>query len=78
MIANIYLGNNQAAFDSGKKWDLAIVDPPYGIDRNGMNMGNSVFNTDDKIWDKTIPDISFFNSIFQCSKSFYCTVSCAA
>jgi site-specific DNA-methyltransferase (adenine-specific) len=69
MIANIYLGNNQAAFDSGKKWDLAIVDPPYGIDRNGMNMGNSVFNTDDKIWDKTIPDISFFNSIFQCSKN---------
>ena len=51
MIANIYLGNNQSAFDSGKNWDLAIIDPPYGIDRNGMNMGNSVFNTDDKIWD---------------------------
>lgn len=31
-----------------KYFDLAIVDPPYGIDRNGMNMGNSVFNKDDK------------------------------
>ncbi len=26
-----------------KYFELAIVDPPYGIDRNGMNMGNSVF-----------------------------------
>jgi len=67
MTANIYLGSNQAAFDSGKKWDLAIVDPPYGIDRNGMNMGNSVFNADDKVWDKAVPDTSFFNSLFDCS-----------
>jgi len=67
MTANIYLGSNQAAFNSGEKWSLAIVDPPYGIDRNGMNMGNSVFNTDDKVWDKAVPDISFFNSLFDCS-----------
>jgi len=36
MTANIYLGSNQAAFDGGKKWDLAIVDPPYGIGENGQ------------------------------------------
>ncbi len=36
-------------------YDLAIVDPPYGIDRNGMNMGNSVFNQDNKKWDKETP-----------------------
>ena len=27
-------------------FDLAIVDPPYGIKRNSLQMGNSVFNKD--------------------------------
>ena len=52
-----------------KHFDLAVVDPPYGIDRNGMNMGNSVFNKDDKLWDKSIPDILYFNELFRVSKN---------
>jgi len=52
-----------------KYFDLAVVDPPYGIDRNGMNMGNSVFNKDDKKWDKTIPCESYFAELFRCSKN---------
>jgi site-specific DNA-methyltransferase (adenine-specific) len=52
-----------------KYFDLAVVDPPYGIDRNGMQMGNSVFNTDDKIWDKDIPSIDYFNELFRVSKN---------
>jgi site-specific DNA-methyltransferase (adenine-specific) len=48
---------------------LAIVDPPYGIDRNGMNMGNSVFNKDNKKWDNNIPSNEYFNELFRVSKN---------
>jgi site-specific DNA-methyltransferase (adenine-specific) len=44
-------------------FDLAVVDPPYGIDRNGMNMGNSVFNKDSKVWDKEIPHQDYFDEL---------------
>ncbi len=50
-------------------FDLAIVDPPYGIDRNGMNMGNSVFNKDDKKWDKNTPNDEYFKELFRVSKN---------
>jgi len=50
-------------------FDLAIVDPPYGIDRNGMNMGNSVFNKDDKKWDSDVPTKEYFNELFRLSKN---------
>jgi len=52
-----------------KFYDLAVVDPPYGIDRNGMNMGNSVFNQDDKKWDKETPSNEFFTELFRVSKN---------
>ena len=52
-----------------KYFDLAIVDPPYGIDRNGMNMGNSVFNKDDKKWDCKIPTKEYFNELLRVSKN---------
>ena len=52
-----------------KYFDLAVVDPPYGIDRNGMNMGNSVFNKDNKKWDKTTPDKKYFEELFRVSKN---------
>jgi site-specific DNA-methyltransferase (adenine-specific) len=52
-----------------KEFDLAIVDPPYGIDRNGMQMGNSVFNKDEKIWDKSIPTDKYFTELFRVSKN---------
>jgi site-specific DNA-methyltransferase (adenine-specific) len=50
-------------------FDLAVVDPPYGIDRNSMNMGNSVFNKDEKKWDKAIPKSYFFQELFRISKN---------
>ena len=50
-------------------FDLAIVDPPYGINRNGMNMGNSVFNKDDKTWDDNVPTEEYFNELFRVSKN---------
>jgi site-specific DNA-methyltransferase (adenine-specific) len=51
-----------------KHFDLAIVDPPYGIDRNGMNMGNSVFNKDNKKWDSKIPSKQYFKELFRVSQ----------
>lgn len=50
-------------------FDLAIVDPPYGIDRNGMNMGNSVFNKDNKMWDKNVPTWEYFSELIRVSKN---------
>ena len=50
-------------------FDLAIVDPPYGVNRNGMQMGNSVFNKDDKRWDIEAPNQEYFNELFRCSKN---------
>lgn len=52
-----------------KHFDLAIVDPPYGIDRNGMNMGNSVFNKHNKKWDKNVPCDLYFEELFRVSKN---------
>jgi site-specific DNA-methyltransferase (adenine-specific) len=52
-----------------KYFDLAVVDPPYGIDRNGMTMGNSVFNKDNKLWDKSAPNADYFNELFRVSKN---------
>lgn len=50
-------------------YELAITDPPYGINRNGMNMGNSVFNKDDKKWDDTVPTDNYFKELFRISKN---------
>ena len=50
-------------------FDLCVIDPPYGIDRNCMNMGNSVFNKDNKTWDKEIPKADFFEELFRISKN---------
>ena len=50
-------------------YSLSIVDPPYGIDRNGMNMGNSIFNKDDKTWDNKAPDKEYFDLLFNISNN---------
>jgi site-specific DNA-methyltransferase (adenine-specific) len=50
-------------------FDLAICDPPYGIKRNGLQMGNSVFNKDSKNWDNNPPDKEYFKELFRISKN---------
>ena len=44
-------------------FDLAIVDPPYGI-----NVSTRVFN-DGKNWDNEIPTKEYFNELFRVSKN---------
>ena len=52
-------------------FDLAIVDPPYGIGIN-MNMGRKKGQTkkhDVKNWDNEIPSQKYFDELKRCSKN---------
>lgn len=54
-----------------KFFDLAIVDPPYGIDIN-MNMGRKKGKRKshgEKDWDSSAPDLKYFNELFRVSKN---------
>lgn len=55
-----------------KYFDLAIVDPPYGIDLANMNMGagkkpkhsrNKSRGFKNKNWDKNVPSLDYFNEL---------------
>lgn len=58
-------------------FDLAVVDPPYGLDIANMDMGigtaprcskaeNRLWNKAD--WDSSAPDESYFEELFRCTK----------
>ena len=52
-------------------FDLAIVDPPYGIDVTKMNMGDRKRNKEDKKknWDSATPSTDYFIQLFRVSKN---------
>lgn len=53
-----------------KYFDLAVVDPPYGIGMDGGCIGykgNNVFEK--KGWDKKTPDKEYFEELFRVSKN---------
>ena len=54
-----------------KHYDLAIVDPPYGIGVTKMNMGGRKTITPDKSkkWDNSVPTKEFFEELFKISKN---------
>lgn len=54
-----------------KAFDLAVVDPPYGIDIN-MNMGRrkgQAKKHESKQWDKSIPGENYFTELFRVTKN---------
>jgi len=54
-----------------KYFDLAIVDPPYGIGANKMTLGNGkrkIYRGEND-WDNTIPCLEYWNSLFRISKN---------
>ena len=54
-----------------KYFDLAIVDPPYGIGANKMTLGNGnrrVFRGSND-WDASAPSIEYFNELRRISKN---------
>ena len=52
-------------------FDLAIVDPPYGIDVTKMEMGGRKRNKQDKKknWDNAVPTKKYFDELFRVSKN---------
>jgi site-specific DNA-methyltransferase (adenine-specific) len=55
----------------GKQFDLAIIDPPYGIGANKMTLGNGrrkIFRGSDD-WDAESPTPEYFNELFRVSKN---------
>ena len=51
-------------------FELAIVDPPYGIGMDGGNVGYKGFNNlEKKGWDKEIPSDDYFQELFRVSKN---------
>lgn len=53
-----------------KHFDLAIVDPPYGINAGKMTMGTGKHNfKKGKDWDSDIPNKEYFDELFRVSKN---------
>jgi site-specific DNA-methyltransferase (adenine-specific) len=52
-----------------KYFDLAIVDPPYGIGANKMKRGNAAIKPDNKQWDNKPPNKFYFDALFRISKN---------
>jgi len=50
-------------------FDLAIVDPPYGINAGKMTMGSGKHQfVKGKNWDKNVPNKKYFEELFRISK----------
>jgi len=52
-----------------KHFDLAIVDPPYGINFAKTHTGNGWVVREPKDWDKSIPSKEYFSELFRVSKN---------
>ena len=53
-----------------KAFELAIVDPPYGIGAGKMTMGSGKHSfAKGKEWDKGIPDKAYFDELFRVSQN---------
>ena len=52
-------------------FDLAIVDPPYGIDVTKMTLGNAKkkLKSKEKDWDNEVPSEAYFKELFRVSKN---------
>jgi site-specific DNA-methyltransferase (adenine-specific) len=51
------------------QYDLAIVDPPYGIEVNKMTLGSGKYKNKGKSWDSETPSYSYFEELFRVSKN---------
>ena len=72
-LSEVYLEDCVTALKSyaDNHFDLAIVDPPYGIEIN-MNMGRKKGQKkrhNDKDWDNSIPEDIYFKELFRVSKN---------
>lgn len=73
MISEVFLMDNMDGMRKtpDKYYDLAVVDPPYGIGIN-MNMGRKKGEAKkhkDKDWDNETPDMEYFKELIRVSKN---------
>lgn len=57
---------------TSKEFDIAIIDPPYGINEDGGKTSRNRFKTkqyDKKNWDSDSPEKEFFDQIIRISKN---------
>jgi site-specific DNA-methyltransferase (adenine-specific) len=69
---NLHLGDCLEAMKEmpDNTYDLAIVDPPYGIGMDGGNVGYKGFNNfTKKNWDKDIPSKEYFEELMRVSEN---------
>ena len=78
MISEVFNIDNMELMSKypDKYFDLAVVDPPYGIDFSSyerVGMGEKVkkrfTKNGDKKWDNEIPNQEYFNELFRVSKN---------
>ena len=76
MTSNVYLGDcmDFMRYLPDNFADLAVVDPPYGIDINNQSQGKDggvarKIDYTKKDWDKTAPEIIYFNELRRVSKT---------
>jgi site-specific DNA-methyltransferase (adenine-specific) len=65
----MYNADCMRLLESGKRWDLAIVDPPYGLGMGATLNVNSNVKFIDKDWDKEIPPDEYFIELQRVSKN---------
>ena len=51
------------------QFDLAIVDPPYGINVNKMTLGSGKYKNKGKEWDSETPRQDYYDELFRVSKN---------
>ena len=73
LVSEVYLMDNIELMKHypDKYFDLAVVDPPYGININ-MNMGRKKGQKkahNDKSWDMSVPEMQYFTELFRVSKN---------
>jgi len=73
---NLIHGDSLQALKSygDNHFDIAIVDPPYGIDINNQSQGKGggvarKIDYTKKDWDKSAPDVTYFNEVRRVSKN---------
>jgi len=70
-MINLYNQNCMEAMAgfTDNQFDLAIVDPPYGIEVNKMTLGSGKYKNKGKSWDGETPSQKYFDELFRVSKN---------
>lgn len=71
MSINVHLGDCLEAMRAmpDNAYELAIVDPPYGINFAKTHTGNGWIVRESKDWDKEIPSEDYYNELYRVSSN---------